>query len=395
MITLYDGIDIRITEEHPNGAAFTSPPYPLLDAIDCTVTEERNGQFSLVMRYPIGAQYSEKIVPDAIITARPNPNAGEEPFRIYEIEQVIEGVITARANHLVYDLDGLSVGMPDANQRWGTAQGITSVLNILNSVGQFTTRCFSVSTDGIFDTTTIVNFGGAKQVTIWKAIGTICAAFGAEMKYTWDSTTNNCTITFCAARGTAKPAIISYGVNLISLDRKLDYSALYSRVVAVYYYPQGDPNYGYYRQGVANTGYTGRERSLWIDVTDDYSSTPSVATLDARAQAYVDSHDWNSSSQLTVEFVPMGNTTQYGSTNLAVVGMAVVGLSIVGDIDQVIGKSVLYLCDTATVDASLIGVTATAKCVKVVYNVITDKYNEVTVGTIQSDIVDTILNLEG
>ena len=280
-------------------------------------------------------------------------------------------------------------------QRWGTAQGITSVLNILNSVGQFTTRCFSVANDGIVDTTTIVNFGGAKQVTIWKAIGTICAAFGAEMKYTWDSTTNNCTITFCAARGTAKPAIISYGVNLISLDRKLDYSALYSRVVAVYYYPQGDPNYGYYRQGVANTGYTGRERSLWIDVTDDYSSTPSVATLDARAQAYVDSHDWNSSSQLTVEFVPMGNTTQYGSTNLAVVGMAVVGLSIVGDIDQVIGKSVLYLCDTATVDASLIGVTATAKCVKVVYNVITDKYNEVTVGTIQSDIVDTILNLEG
>ena len=91
----------------------------------------------------------------------------------------------------------------------------------------------------------------------------------------------------------------------------------------------------------------------------------------------------------------MGNTTQYGSTNLAVVGTAVVGLSIVGDIDQVIGKSVLYLCDTATVDASLIGVTATAKCVKVVYNVITDKYNEVTVGTIQSDIVDTILNLEG
>ena len=126
MITLYDGIDIRITEEHPNGAAFTSPPYPLLDAIDCTVTEERNGQFSLVMRYPIGAQYSEKIVPDAIITARPNPNAGEEPFRIYEIEQVIEGVITARANHLVYDLDGLSVGMPDATMGNGARNYIRS-----------------------------------------------------------------------------------------------------------------------------------------------------------------------------------------------------------------------------------------------------------------------------
>ena len=389
MITLYEGIDIRITAEHPNGAAFTSPPYPLLDAIDCTITEERNGQFSLVMRYPIGAQYSEKIIPDAIIMATPRPNAGEEPFRIYEIEQVIEGVVTARANHLVYDLDGLSVGLPDADYRWGNVHGITNVLNVLDSAGQFITRCFQIANDGIVDTTTTVDFGGAKSVTIWKAIGTICAAFGAEMKYTWDSTTNNCTITFCAARGTAKPAIISYGVNLISLDRKLDYSGLYSRVMCVWF------GADFYRQGYADTGYTGRERSLWIDVTDDYSSTPSVATLNARAQAYVDAHEWNPSSQLTVEFVPMGNTTQYGSTNLAVVGTAVVGLSVVGDIDQVIGKSILYLCDTATVDASLIGVTATAKCVKVVYNVITDKYDEVTVGTIQSDIVDTILNLEG
>lgn len=401
MITLYEGINTRASFTPPYGGSFTSEPYPLIDVIDCIVTEERNGQFSLVMRYPIGAKYADKIVPDAIIMATPRPNAGEEPFRIYEIEQVIEGVVTARANHLVYDLDGLSVGMPDSSWRYGGAQGIDAVINILgnNTVldgkHHIAEYCFIVENDGIVDTTTVVDFGGAKQVTFWKIIGTICAAFHAEMKYTWDSTTNNCIITFCSARGTAKPAIISYGVNLISLDRKLDYSALYSRVVTVYYYPQGDPNYGYYRQGVANTGYTGRERSLWIDVTDDYSSTPSVATLNARAQAYVDSHEWNPSSQLTVEFVPMGNTTQYGSTNLAVVGTAVVGLSVVGDIDQVIGKSILYLCDTATVDASLIGVTATAKCVKVVYNVITDKYDEVTVGTIQSDIVDTILNLEG
>ena len=55
--------------------------------------------------------------------------------------------------------------------------------------------------------------------------------------------------------------------------------------------------------------------------------------------------------------------------------------------------SSLYLCDTATVDASLIGVSATAKCVKVVYNVLTEKYDNVTVGTVQDDIVDTIIKL--
>ena len=391
MITLYEGINIRGNGGLNPSAVFTSQPYPLLDAIDCTVTEERNGQFSLVMRYPIGAQYSDKIIPDAIIMATPRPNAGEEPFRIFEIEQVIEGVVTARANHLVYDLDGLSFGYP--TNRFSTKAGITNTLNELTSAGQFVSRCFELANDGITNTTTVVDFGTAKSITIWGAIGAVAAAFNAEMKYTWNSATNRCTITFCAARGVAKPAIISYGVNLISLDRKLDYSGLYSRVVTVYY--RGATAFPQYRQGVANTGYTGRERSLWIDVTDQYHSEPSVDTLNALAQAYVDAHDWNPSSQLTVEFVPLGNTTQYGSTDLALVGSAIVGLSIVGDIDQVIGKAILYLCDTATVDASLIGVTATAKCVNVVYNVITNKYDQVTVGTMQHDIVDTILNLEG
>lgn len=391
MITLYEGINIRGDGSLNPSAVFTSQPYPLLDAIDCTVTEERNGQFSLVMRYPIGAKYSEKIVPDAIIMATPRPNAGEEPFRIFEIEQVIEGVVTARANHLVYDLDGLSFGYP--TNRFSTRAGITNTLDELSIDGQFLTRCFELANDGITDTTTVVDFGTVKSITIWGAIGAVAAAFNAEMKYTWNSATNRCTITFCAARGVAKPAIISYGVNLISLDRKLDYSGLYSRVVTVYF--RGVSAFPQYRQGVADTGYTGRERSLWIDVTDQYQSEPSVDTLNALAQAYVDAHEWNPSSQLTVEFVPLGNTTQYGSTDLALVGSAIVGLSIVGDIDQVIGKAVLYLCDTATVDASLIGVTATAKCVNVVYNVITNKYDQVTVGTMQRDIVDTILNLEG
>lgn len=392
MITLYEGINIRGDGSLNPSATFTSDPFPLLDAIDCVVTEERNGQFSLVLRYPIGAKYSEKIIPDAIIMATPRPNAGVEPFRIFEIEQVIEGVVTARANHLVYDLDGLSFGYP--TNHFSTKAGITNTLDELTIDGQFITRCFELANDGITDTTTVVDFGSVTSVTIWQAIGAVAAAFHAEMKYEWNDATNRCKITFCAARGVAKPAIISYGVNLISLDRKLDYSQLYSRVVMVYY--RGATAFPQYRQGVANTGYTGRERSLWIDVTDQYHSEPSVDTLNALAQAYVDAHDWNPSSQLTVEFVPLGNTTQYGGVSeLAFVGSAVVGLSMVGDIDQVIGKTVLYLCDTATVDASLIGVTATAKCVKVAYNVITDKYNEVTVGTIQSDIVDTILSLEG
>ena len=384
MIYLYDGINIEGNGGLNPSATFTSDPFPLVDTIDCVVTEERNGQFSLVLRYPINATNSSRIVPDAILMVTPRPNASVEPFRIYDIEQDITGVVTARAYHLVYDLDGLSIGMPSSV--FSGKYGITAVLNQLSASGQFIMRCFEVASDGITSNAS-VDFGDAKWVTIWKAIGTICAAFNAEMKYTWDTSTNRCTITFCAARGTAKKTTISYGKNIVSLDRKLDYNGLYSRVAACWF------GGGSFYQGHAYTGYTGRVRTLWIDVTDQFSTTPTVEQLDDAAQAYVDSHDWNPSSELSVSFVPFDESSEITYWTSAKVGSSVVGHATIGG--MTVAPTILYLCDTATVDASFIGVTATAKCVKVEYDAISDKYNNVTVGTIQNDIVDTILKLEG
>lgn len=376
MITLYDGIT---TTTSP--ATFTGLPFPLNDVIDCTVTEERNGQFSLAMRYPIGGAYWAKIIPDAIIMASPRPNADPEPFRIYEIEQVIEGVVTARANHIVYDLDGLGpFSISAITEYWTNLDDFISSVN--TGWFQYRNMCFLLVNDGLTSTSTIPQGTGVMQ-TLWAVIGYIANAFNAELKYEWVN--GVCVITFCAARGVQKPTIISYGVNLVALDRKLYTGDLYSSVCA-YYNNANDLIYGW-----ANTPYTARERTLFVNVTDKFNSVPTQEEIDAAAQEYVDTHDFNPLSDLSVEFVPLQNTTDY-QTGLAWVGTAVVGVSVVG---LIVDNSTLYLCDTATVDASLIGVTATAKCVLVVYNVITEKYDKVTVGTIQSDIVDTILKLEG
>jgi phage-related protein len=382
VIYLYDGINIEWHGGQDHGATFTSGAYMLPDTISCVVTEERNGQFSLVLQYPIGGVNWAKIIPDAVIMSTPRPDASVEPFRIYEIQQVLDGIVTARANHLVYDLDGLNIASPATT--FQGKKGITAVLNQLTSSGQFVMLCFELANDGITDTTTELNFGNTKYCSIWKCIGIIAAAFNAEMKYTWNRTTRRCTITFCAARGTAKQTVISYKDNIVNLNRKLDYGGLYSRVVLVWFGQNGT-----FMQGYADTGYTGRVRSLWVDVSDQYESTPTQPELNDAAQAYVNSHDFNPSSDLSVEFIPTETQTDFES--VARVGTAIVGISIVGEYDTI--NPVLYLCDTAKVDASVIGVTATAKCVRVVYNVITNKYDSVTIGTIQSDIVDTILKI--
>lgn len=296
MITLYEGIT---TTSSP--ATFTSMPYPLVDAIDCTVTEERNGQFSLVMRYPIGGTYWTKIIPDAIIMADPRPNADPEPFRIYEIEQVIDGVVTARANHIVYDLDGIGpVSIAAITENWTNLDDFISSVN--TNWFQYLNRPFLLANDGLTSTTTIPQGTGVMQ-TLWAVIGYVANAFNAELKYEWEN--GVCVITFCAARGVQKPTVISYGVNLVGLDRKLYTGDLYSSVCA-YYSKDNDLVYGY-----ANTSYTARERILFVNVTDKFASVPTQEEIDAEAANYVATHDFNPSSDLSVDFVPMENTTEH------------------------------------------------------------------------------------
>ena len=382
-VYLYDGINTQGNGGLNPAATFTSDPYELYDVLECAVTEERNGQFTLALKYPVGSAYWDKIQPDAIIMASPRPNAGEEPFRIFEVQHTVEGVVTAKANHLVYDLDGIIIGSPAT--AFSGVIGINGVLSTLTAQGNLSSTCFEVTTDGFASLIGIDitdNF-----VSVWKAIGRIADRYKAELKYTWAS--NRCTITFCKPRGKTSSAVISYGVNIVNLDHKIDNTQMYSRVVMAWF---DDPsaNPPYVQSGV-NTGYTGRNRTLWIDVTSDYQTKPTTSTLGARAAVYVASHDWNPVPQLTATYVPLPDTTDYGVTNLAYIGTAVVGINVVGDEESVIGAGSLDLCDTATVDASLIGVSVTAKCVKVVFNVLSGRYDLVTIGAIPENIVDIII----
>ena len=299
MITLYETRDMSTGQ-------LTGTPRQLEDVIDCTVTEERNGMFALTMRYPIGADYSSMLVPDAIIMATPRPNADPEPFRIYEIEQIIEGVVTVRANHIVYDLDGTGVQKSIVDGRKFAAL-VLRLNSYLSTAGPSGIVGFEVVNDGITDDETLFSFTEAFG-TYWQIIGAAAEQFNAELKYVWDAVNSKCIVYFCAARGQARNTVIKYGVNLVAMNRKLYVGALYSGVRA--YWTSGGAiaaqcTYEY------PTGYTGRKRTLWLDCTDMFQTIPSDADLRNAEKEYVDTHDFNPLSDLSVEFVPMENTTEY------------------------------------------------------------------------------------
>ena len=57
----------------------------LSDAISCEVTEERNGAFELVMKYPTTGQNYNLLANERLVKAKPNDTANDQAFRIYRI----------------------------------------------------------------------------------------------------------------------------------------------------------------------------------------------------------------------------------------------------------------------------------------------------------------------
>ena len=92
-----------------DATVFTSFGFGALsDCISCEVTEERNGAFELVLKYPVtGLNYSS-LARERLIKAKPNDTANDQVFRIYRITTPLNGVVTVYAQHLSYDLSNIA-----------------------------------------------------------------------------------------------------------------------------------------------------------------------------------------------------------------------------------------------------------------------------------------------
>lgn len=81
----------------------------LSDCTFCEVTEERNGAFECVMKYPLHGALFDEIKNDRVILVKPNDTSRSQPFRIYRITTPMNGIITVYAQHMSYDLSGIGV----------------------------------------------------------------------------------------------------------------------------------------------------------------------------------------------------------------------------------------------------------------------------------------------
>lgn len=326
----------------------------LAEAVQCTVTEERNGAYTLQMRLPITAAHYKDVAVGGVIRAKANDNQPEQLFRIQKISRPIGGIVTINANHISYDLGKTSVAPFESTGAFATMVALK-----LNMTGG---SAFTLGTD-------IANvssaFGNAVPQSLRACLGgqqgSVLDVFGGE--YEW----NNLQVFLHAARGRNRGVVLRYGKNITDIQQDETIENMYTAVM-----PYAADSAGTVTLGTLQTIIqTAEPKILNLDLSDKFNGTePTTALINQYAQDYIDSHQLTVPKiSITVSFVALWQTEEYKD---------------IAPLERV------QLCDTVTVQFEKLGISATAKVIKTVYNTLTERYDELELGDAKSTLARTI-----
>lgn len=341
--------------------------FALSDAISCTVTEERNGLFELELVYPTDGNHFSEITEDRLIVAFPHDNGTKQAFRIYRREASIEGTVTFYARHISYQLSFIPVDLCS-----GQTDSAQTMMETLAQAAQVACP-FSFESD--ITTAAALSFAVTAPVGFRSALGgmegSVLDHFGGEFE--WD----NWTVKLLENRGSDNGVRIAYGKNITEYDDALDIGETITGVMAYYAYTDENEQAQivYTNPKVITNGNTefAHERIAPLDCSGEFDSVPTVQALTDYATLWLHrTSNADPTQEINVSFVPLGQTAEY--TGLA-------------ELERV------SLCDTVKVSYPALGISVKKKVTRTVWNVLSNRYDEVTLGTEQT-LADTIVDLQ-
>lgn len=358
--------------------AFTSNGLGALpDAASCTVTEERNGGYEVEMDYPLTGSHFSDIQKRRILYVKPNPYDDPQPFRIYSITKPINGIVTVHAAHLSYDTSGSIVKLFPADA--GSASAAMSYLknfSVPSTPFTFFTNVGKSGTMSVPKPSSIRSLLGCSD-------GSILDTFGGE--YLFDKWN----ISLLESRGSNRGVTIRYGKNMTDLEQEENDTDFYTGVYPFWYSESEDGGLVTLsaNDGIVNApGNYDFVKIMPLDLSSEdfgkettdsegYTTTiekPTEAELLAAAQKYIANNKIGIPKvSLDVSFVMLAQTEEY---------------------KDFARLETIKLCDTVTVEFEKLGVKTTAKCIKTVYNVLTDKYDSIELGEPKSSLAETVSN---
>lgn len=327
----------------------------LTDAVSCLVTEERNGQYELVMQYPIDGEMFGEIACGKYIFATHDESKTPQAFQIYRISAPLEGLVTINAWHISYALNTIIVEPFVASSCTAAIAGVKTHSMNTNPFTFWTDK--SVVAD--FD----MNVPSSARAILGGTSGSILDVYG-KGEYEFDMFT----VKLYINRGQNRGVSIRYGKNLAKLDQTLDASNISNAVVP---YWVSDETVVFSDEIIVKSGQTA-ENPRPLDLSQDFTDEPTVAEIKAKAQTIVDaSEDYTLKENVKVDFVALWQTEEY--KNYAALER-------------------VFLCDTVNIFYEKLGVNVTAKVIKVVYDTLRERYASIELGEPQTTFAQQIQN---
>lgn len=321
----------------------------LYDAQSCKVTEELNGQYELEMTYPINGIHYSEIELRSIIFTKANLINRRQPFRVYRITRPMNGRVKIYAEHISYDLNGIPLAP-------FFAPNLATAVNKFNS-STLVANPFTLYTNKEVTAPMSINKPISYRAGLGGTEGSLLDTYRGE--YLFDCFN----VYLLDHRGTASGVVLRYGKNLANIEQDNNSTNVYSGVIA--YWTDENESSVVQSDVIYATESATFTRILSLDVTDKFETQPTKERLNSYVREYInDRHPELPDTSITVSY-------QDNHELLESIGLG----------------------DTVSVIYDKLGVDGTAKCVKVVFDVLKDRYETITLGTVRSKIASTLTKI--
>jgi phage minor structural protein len=335
----------------------------LHDAISAEVTEVRNAEFELELKYPVGGEWASALTQNRYILVKPNDYDEPHAFRIYEVEKEVDSnEITVKAVTKTDELSGniikpLSIKSATPSGAWEQLKRVAVDPIEYNFISDIQT-----AKDTNMDIRNVLNAIAGEE-------GSFIDTWGGEIKRT------NNTIFLYSKRGKDHVTTIRPRKNLKNVKVKSSMAGKFTRILPyVTFTPEGEnePEQVIYGDIIKSPHYDDYfvKRIVPLDLSSEFndSSThkegeeakkkaPTPAQVTAKAQSYFTSKNKDADKpdlSVEVEMIPLQDSTEWDRR-----------------IIQALEK--IQLCDTVDVYVPKIDCDVTVKVRKIVYDALRER----------------------
>ena len=334
----------------------------LTDTISCEVTEERNGVYECVLKYPVTGVHFGEIKKERLIKAKPNDTSKPQAFRIYRITTPLNGIVTIYAQHISYDLIGIPVPM------CSTAPMMPQLLVDQIFASALVPHNFTFKTEYKLPQRCEIAKPKNLRAVLGGSGGSVLDIWGGEFE--WD----NFDIIHRKERGANNGVVIEYGKNLTKLEQDSDISEVYTDLLpfAVSTDEEGvETVVTLYEQTLPITKTTLTQKKILIkDFTDSFEEGENIHHNELRLKAkdYISNNPLGiETPALTISFAALWKQPEYPAI-----------------LERV------SLCDTVTVKHTDYGISVKQKVIKTVYDSLLEKYISITLGAAKSNFINEV-----